>query len=352
MGFIHDEVEKAGFEVDWFCADDLPPRWQGRLSRYAFPWLLRSYLIRKYREGVRYAWINVHEQCAVGLVFNREAFGSPRVALTSHGAEERGWALALKDHREGKQPLKLFTRIVFPLVFLNAIRLSHRQADHVFCLNQEDRRFFQERYHRASSSITHMSPGAGEAFGRDASTRDYNRMERVLFSGTWRRNKGVEYLAEAMKCVMSAFPSIEFSVLGGGVSASEIRDRFPEDLRHRVTVIQVSDDAGSAEVYASHDLFVLPSLFEGTPLTLIESMWSGLPITTTSTCGMRDVIEHDVDGLLVEPGMKDPLENAIRRLIEDSGLRRRLGKAAREKAEKKYSWSKVAETVVRAYQEA
>ena len=50
-----------------------------------------------------------------------------------------------------------------------------------------------------------------------------------------------------------------------------------------------------AAAFAAADLFLLPSLFEGTPLTLMQAMMSGLPIVTTATCGMKDVLVDQAD---------------------------------------------------------
>ena len=52
-------------------------------------------------------------------------------------------------------------------------------------------------------------------------------------------------------------------------------------------------------MFAANDVFLLPSLFEGTPLTLIEAMAAGLPVVTTATCGMLDTIRDGENGRLI-----------------------------------------------------
>jgi glycosyltransferase involved in cell wall biosynthesis len=97
---------------------------------------------------------------------------------------------------------------------------------------------------------------------------------------------------------------------------------------------------------------VLPSLFEGTPLTLIEAMRSGLPVVTTATAGMKDVVRHDEDGLLVQPGDIEGLTSAIGRLSRESGLCRRLGVAAHAVAVEQYTWRRTAKSFEAAYRAA
>ncbi|HYP14924.1 MAG TPA: glycosyltransferase family 4 protein, partial [Bryobacteraceae bacterium] len=97
------------------------------------------------------------------------------------------------------------------------------------------------------------------------------------------------------------------------------------------------------------DVYVLPSLFEGTPLTLMEAMMSGLPVITTSVCGMRDVIKHEVNGLLVEPGSVSDLLAAMQRLLADAEGRARVGRQATSDALTNYTWPAVARIVEQAY---
>jgi glycosyltransferase involved in cell wall biosynthesis len=95
---------------------------------------------------------------------------------------------------------------------------------------------------------------------------------------------------------------------------------------------------------------VLPSLFEGTPLTLMEAMMSGLPIITTATCGMRDAIQNERNGLLVPIRSPDSISEAGKRLIENKELRSRLGQAAQAEAIEKYTWEQVAKPVLSVYE--
>ena len=101
----------------------------------------------------------------------------------------------------------------------------------------------------------------------------------------------------------------------------------------------------NATAFATADLYVLPSLFEGTPLTLIEAMMSGMPIVTTATCGMKDVIVDGETGILIPTRSPGAITEAIERLAGDAALRERLGRAAHATAVNKYTWKTVAEPV-------
>jgi glycosyltransferase involved in cell wall biosynthesis len=82
----------------------------------------------------------------------------------------------------------------------------------------------------------------------------------------------------------------------------------------------------------SVDVVVLPSYREGLPKGLIEAAACGLPLVTTDATGCREVVTHEVDGLLVPVRDAEALARAIARLQDDPPLAARLGVAARAKA--------------------
>lgn len=351
MGFIHDRVEAAGHEVDYLCADDVPASWAGRFGRsVAFPMAVRSKAVAARKEGRPYDIVNVHEPSAAPVVIGRSGAVSPLVVVTSHGLERRAWELAIEEGRLGRQGPGWRTRLTYPISSLWPGELALRRAEHVFCLNEEDRGALIHRFGRSPETITRILPGADKLYSEAAEKRDYGTVQRVLFAGTWRKNKGVEDLVPAVVALAERHPRLAFHVVGAGVPAEDVRASFPERMRGRIVCETPADDDGTAAAFASADLFLLPSLFEGTPLTLMQAMMSGLPIVTTSTCGMKDVIKDSQTGLLVPIRSPESLVSAMESLISDRSLRMRLGRAARADAHSRYTWDTVAQPVLRAYE--
>jgi glycosyltransferase involved in cell wall biosynthesis len=89
------------------------------------------------------------------------------------------------------------------------------------------------------------------------------------------------------------------------------------------------------------DVFCLPSLSEGLPNALMEAMAVGCACVASSVGGVRALLEHEVDGLLVPPADAAALEGALERLLTDDGLRRRLGRAARATIEARFGWPEI-----------
>jgi glycosyltransferase involved in cell wall biosynthesis len=94
--------------------------------------------------------------------------------------------------------------------------------------------------------------------------------------------------------------------------------------------------ADVADVLAAADVFVLPSHFEGLPMSVIEAMLTGLPVVATDIRGPREQVVDGETGLLVPPAAPAPLATALARLVHDTALRARMGAAGRARAIARY----------------
>jgi glycosyltransferase involved in cell wall biosynthesis len=103
--------------------------------------------------------------------------------------------------------------------------------------------------------------------------------------------------------------------------------------------------------YLKHfDVFVLPSLTEGLPITILEAMQAEVPIIATRVGGIPVALENGKSGILVEPGNPNALADAVTRVWSDPQGAAERGKLARESALKKYSSRRMAEDYLRVYE--
>jgi glycosyltransferase involved in cell wall biosynthesis len=105
------------------------------------------------------------------------------------------------------------------------------------------------------------------------------------------------------------------------------------------------------ELYNAMDLFVLPSHREGFPRAAMEAAASGVPVIATDVRGCRQVVEHDVTGLLVPVRDADAIACAIRQLGNDDALRARMSVAGRARAEAQFDERAVVTRVLETYAE-
>ncbi len=195
-----------------------------------------------------------------------------------------------------------------------------------------------ERIHRLPNfvdpAIFHPA-GPGEKEDAKRRRGDADRT-LLLFSGRLVARKGVEHLLMAWKDVSPEFPDARLILLGEGPSrqnlvASAENLGIAGTVRFEGRVDDVPDRLRSA------DIFVLPSLQEGMPNSLLEAMASGLPAIATRIGGVLDLVEDGVDGRLVEPGNPEMFAAAMRDLIGDPAKRERYGGAAAERISRTHS---------------
>jgi glycosyltransferase involved in cell wall biosynthesis len=348
MGFIHDQLISRGHHVDYVTADDVPPKWRnGPGRRFRFPFLVRQAAAAAAERRRAYHIVNIHEPHALPITISRSSAGSPSVVVTSHGLERRAWELALEEQRLGRRSIPLKTRLTYPVTSLWPASIGLRRSDHVFCLNSDDREYLLRTVGRQPGTVTQIFPGADPIYA--GTLREYDRASRVLFAASWRENKGIADLVPAFVKLAEKHRSVTLTILGGGLPEQTVRAEFPRSVQSRILFAVPASERGTAEAFGSGDIFLLPSLFEGTPLTLIQAMMSGLPIVTTNVSGMKDVIEDGKTGLLVPIRSPDAIVAAVDTLIADRSLRERLGRAAQMTALHTYTWERAAQPVEQVY---
>jgi glycosyltransferase involved in cell wall biosynthesis len=106
-----------------------------------------------------------------------------------------------------------------------------------------------------------------------------------------------------------------------------------------------------ARLLAAADVFLLTSISEGIPLTVIEAMAAGLPVVATQVGGVGEVVEDGVTGLLAPAGDDALLAERILRLADNADLRRQMGHLGRERAKAMFAESQMHERYLELYAE-
>ena len=122
----------------------------------------------------------------------------------------------------------------------------------------------------------------------------------------------------------------------GGVEAEGLQSFIREhDMGSRVHVLTHRADV--PDLQAAADIFVMPSLWEGLPLALLEAMVAGRAVIASDTSGIPEAVTSEVEGLLVPPGDEAALSAALARVLTDDALRATLGRAAAERGRREFS---------------
>ena len=167
----------------------------------------------------------------------------------------------------------------------------------------------------------------------------------IVFVGALQPWHGLENLLEAFRLVVGIHPGAKLLVVGDGFMRERALDKTAA-LNMESSVVFTGNVAHSKvpEFLAASDIAVapyprLPLDFYFSPLKLFEYMAAGKAIVASRLGQIAEVIEHERNGLLVQPGDVRALGEAITRLIGDTSLKQRLGLAAQGDAARSHSWS-------------
>lgn len=165
---------------------------------------------------------------------------------------------------------------------------------------------------------------------------------------TFKKQKGHKYLLEATASLIQEHPNIRLLLIGDGELRNELENQVHDlELSRNVMFLGLRTDV--PKLLAASDYYILPSLWEGLPVSLVEAMACGLPIIATRVSGTKDVMLHQQTGLLVSPGDAKELGEAILYLLSHPDQAIQMGYAARKRVAENFSAEQQAESYLSIY---
>jgi glycosyltransferase involved in cell wall biosynthesis len=190
---------------------------------------------------------------------------------------------------------------------------------------------------KEKTTFIHNSVDLTELNGASPHISSHDRDPYILCIAMHNEKKGLDMLLRAFKHVQHAQPSIKLVLVGDGplrkqlehlASSLEIRDRVKFlGLQGRIEVRQLLHDC---------ELFVLPSRSEPFGIAIIEAMACKKPVVATSVGGIPEIIEHQKNGILVEPDNPDALAEALVTVLKDPTLQRVIAKNGFDTVQKQF----------------
>lgn len=168
---------------------------------------------------------------------------------------------------------------------------------------------------------------------------------KIIFVGRLQRQKGIKYLIEAMSNVHKQYPRVKLVIVGNG-SEGEFLTRQAKNLPFIIFKSLGKEDLVN-EMLSSR-LFVLPSLYEGSPIVLFEAWGAKLPVVATRVGGIPDFVRDGVNGYLVTPKDPQALASAIIKAIKNKNLTK-MGENGFKIAEKQ-TWGKMSDQVYKIFE--
>ena len=160
--------------------------------------------------------------------------------------------------------------------------------------------------------------------------------------------KGIRYALEAFQQIYDAFPQAHLVIAGDGELADELQAHSQLlGISERVHWLGWRED--SLTIIGAMDIFIMPSLWEGFGLVLLEAMSMRVPIIASRVSAIPEVVIHGVTGLLVEPRNTDELSKAMSYLLENRPRRRHMGLLGEDRLEQQFSVTQMISKTIEVY---
>ncbi len=181
----------------------------------------------------------------------------------------------------------------------------------------------------------------------------------ILTVGRYHPKKGFDSIPEIARILSGKNISFDWAVVGK--DCEQLTVKFPDCQKLGIRTIESFAKSGGdvfslpsaelIELYCAADIFVLPTLIETFGMVLVEAMAAGLPIVTTDAPGVRDVIDHGINGLKVPVGNPVAVADTVCSLIKDPDLSGRLSENSIRQAKECYDWETVTGKYIVLYEE-
>lgn len=261
----------------------------------------------------------------IAAIFAR--FNDTPLVVTNHGLVSQTAPLLVQ---------KVFMKTVAPLTF--------NSADRVLCYTQIDYERLRELGVTADISIIHNGIDC-DTFRPKDGVKD---TPQILFVGRLKENKGVCRLIDAFADIADDFPDVNLKIVGTGPLKEQIISKIKEErLEERIKLAGRIPNDEMPELYAESSTFVLPSLNEGLPRTVLEAMACETAVVTSDLPQLEPLVQDA--GLTVSKDSPKQLKDAIYQLLSDSDTREQMAKQGRKKVETNYSWSETIHKTTQVY---
>jgi glycosyltransferase involved in cell wall biosynthesis len=262
--------------------------------------------------------------------------------LESHGLERRHQDIKKKFNIPDQYKGGIKSRL-FSFFRLASCSIGLRYSTKLLLSNSEDVAYVNKVFNRKEKDVFLFKNGVMSM--PISSDEQKDKKFTVLFNASFIPRKGIFTLIEAATLIVEKGIDVNYLLIGTGLEEHIVREHWPENLQKNVQVVNRFDALDEMKYLSKASVFVLPSYFEGQPLSLLQAMSVGICSITTNCCGQKDIITHQKDGLLFEPGDHVALSKLILQVAQDDELRTEIGKKGKELVSSR-TWENAAQSLV------
>ena len=172
----------------------------------------------------------------------------------------------------------------------------------------------------------------------------------IFFVGRMVPEKGVQVLIQSLPEILPAYNDVKVVVVGGGDRAHLVKLAEELGVSDRVVFTGYIDDETLVKLYNVIDVAVYPSLYEPFGIVALEAMVAGVPVVVTEVGGLREVVDHGINGLTTWADNPDSLAWAILRILKNPYSARQMVRNAKRKVEEQFNWELIASQTLGTYE--
>jgi glycosyltransferase involved in cell wall biosynthesis len=148
--------------------------------------------------------------------------------------------------------------------------------------------------------------------------------------------KGHQYLLEAMPLILNKYANFNLNIIGSGSLEQDLKLQV-EKLKIKDHVVFWGEQLELGKILPAMDLFILPSVWEGLGIVILEAQAIGLPVIASNVGGIREVVEDTQTGLLFEPKNPTAIFNAVDKLLSSQDLAQQIVSKANKQITEKFN---------------
>lgn len=209
---------------------------------------------------------------------------------------------------------KFFTQGFRNGIFSVLTRIMLKSAKVVLVLSESDRKFVENLHEKCTVRVLKNAVPFYESQKNDGRP---TREKSLLFLGRLHKGKGLDEIVEACRILKSEGFEFRFKCFGTGEMKDSFVAKMNEILGDRFFYGGVVSGAEKRLAFAESDIFLLPSHYEGMPISLLEAMAAGCVPVVSDVGSIGDAVENEVNGFLIEPRDHGQITNTLKRLLSD-----------------------------------
>ncbi len=285
--------------------------------------------------------IHLHSSKALGIgSLAGKIMGVKKIIATVHG-----WAF--KEKRKW-----LETQMIYILSLITALLVNK-----IILVSNDDLQKTPKLINKNKKIVIRNGIGNIELLEKEYARKTLlpHHFENCVWIGTiaeLHKNKGLEYgiraIAEIKKTNKDELQKFIWLIIGSGDDKEKLQKIIEtENLENNIFLVGQKPDA--SKYLKAFDIFMLPSIKEGFPYTILEAGFAGLPVIATDVGDAKEIIKDMETGILIKPGESKEIAYAIRHLIQNPEIIKKLGGAIEEKVKKEFSIKNMVEKIFALY---